>query len=193
MKIYFTASVSAKKDHPGLVERYEKIVKHLEELGHKVMADHVLKLNHDFIKEVDDNYRMQYYKELLDQINKADLVFAELSYSSASIGHEVSLAIEKNKPVLIASESGRVPQIYKAMKQQTIYFAEYDDIDDLLDRLEELIKNVKEGEDIRFNFLIPPSMVDYLEWVSRTERIPKSVYLRNLIREELEKNEEYQA
>jgi len=191
LKIYFTASVSAKDVKPEIGERYQRIVEALEQLGHTVMADHVLSVDHADILERDDDYRVSYYREMLDKINRADLVFAELSYSSASIGHEVTLALEKNKPIIIASESGRIPQIFKAIRGDTIYFVEYDRIEDLIDRLEDEIANVKEGEDIRFNFLIPPSMVDYLEWVSKKHRIPKSVFLRDLIKREMENDTEY--
>ena len=193
MKIYFTASVSAKELHPEIEKRYVRIVEKLEQLGHKVEADHVLSLHHEDIKHVDDEYRMNYYREMIKTINRVDIVITELSYSSASIGHEISLALEKNKPVIILCEEGRIPQIYKAMQSHDLYFVEYTDENDLLERLEEEINNVKEGEDIRFNFLIPPSMVDYLEYVSKRDRVPKSVYIRNLIRDELRKDKEYEG
>lgn len=191
MKIYFTASVSAIEENPTLKERYAVIVKKLEDLGHTVFAKHVLGIDYAEIKDKSDAYRVDYYRQMLQQINKCDLVFAELSYSSASIGHEVSLALEKNKPIIIASEQGRVPQIFKAIRGDSIYFLEYQDESDLLERLEDEIVAVKEGEDIRFNFLVPPSMVDYLEWVSKKRRIPKSVFLRDLIKREMEVDDGY--
>lgn len=193
MKIYFTASVHAKEERLELAARYNAIVNKLGELGHEVMSDHVLKLEHDFIQNVDDDYRVKYYREMLDKINRADLIFAEVSYSSASIGHEVSVALDKNKPVILVSEQGRMPQIYKAMRDYDIYCVEYKSTDDLLMRLEDEIQNVKEGEDIRFNFLIPPSMVDYLEWVSKSRRIPKSVFIRDLVKREMQNDEGYQS
>jgi hypothetical protein len=189
MKIYFTASVSAKEEHPEVTKDYERIVRKLEALGHEVTADHVINVDHEFIKNVEDDYRTKYYRELLNKINRADLVFSEMTYSSASIGHEVTLALEKNKPVVVASKTGRIPQIFKAIQESNLHFIEYDKLEDLLERLEGELEEVKEGEDIRFNFLIPPSMVDYLEWVSRTKRIPKSVFIRNLIKGEMTKDE----
>ncbi len=191
MKIYFTASVSAKNDHPQIGEVYEKIVKKLESLGNKVIADHVLKMGYEDIQQISDEKRVAYYKDMLKNINQADVVVAETSYSSASIGHELSLALEKNKPIVLISKEGRVPQIYKAMREHDIYIVEYLKIDELLDRLDDELARVKEGEDIRFNFLVPPYMVDYLEWVSKKRRIPKSVFLRDLINREMEADEEY--
>ena len=193
MKIYFTASVSAKLEHAEISETYQSVVKKLESLGHTVYSDHVLKLQHKDIQTVDDKFRLQYYRDLLTKINSCDLVFAEMSYSSASIGHEVSLAIEKNKPVIIASKAGRIPQIFKALQQHDVYTIEYTNLDDLLDRLDDEIRQVKEGEDIRFNFLIPPTMVDYLEWVSKFRRIPKSVFIRDLIKGEMETDKEFKS
>ena len=172
-------------------EIYKEIVDRLEQLGHSVIADHVLKLDLDFVENVDDEYRVNYYREMIKNINEADVVFAEMTYSSSSIGHEVTLALEKNKSVIIATRKGEIPQIFKALKEQQVYFIEYETVNGLLGQLEEELELVKEGEDIRFNFLIPPTMVDYLEWISKQRRIPKSVFLRNLVRREMEKDEEY--
>ncbi|PIZ45018.1 hypothetical protein COY32_05750 [candidate division WWE3 bacterium CG_4_10_14_0_2_um_filter_41_14] len=191
MKIYFTASLSAKQKDPAMGEIYKEIVDRLEQLGHSVIADHVLKLDLDFVENVDDEYRVNYYREMIKNINEADVVFAEMTYSSSSIGHEVTLALEKNKSVIIATRKGEIPQIFKALKEQQVYFIEYETVNGLLGQLEEELELVKEGEDIRFNFLIPPTMVDYLEWISKQRRIPKSVFLRNLVRREMEKDEEY--
>ncbi|NCS32190.1 hypothetical protein GW793_01730 [bacterium] len=191
MKIYFTASLSAKEKDQSIGEVYSEIVEKLEQLGHTVIADHVLDLDLDFVEKVDDEYRVNYYRTMLKNINEADIVFAEMTHSSSSIGHEVTLALEKNKAVIIATQTGEIPQIFKALKDQQVYFIEYKETSELLNRLEEELDLVKEGEDIRFNFLIPPSMVDYLEWVSKQRRVPKSVFLRNLIRGEMEKDTDY--
>lgn len=191
MKIYFTASITAKQKDPQIGEVYKEIVDRLEQLGHTVIADHVLDKDIDFVKKVDDDYRVDYYRKMLREINECDVVFAEMTYSSSSIGHEVTLALERKKSVIIATRKGEIPQIFRALRDQQIYFIEYDDVDGLLGQLEEELDLVKEGEDIRFNFLIPPTMVDYLEWVSKQRRVPKSVFLRNLVRREMEKDEEY--
>lgn len=192
MKIYFTASIAAKEGNPEIAYIYSEVVKKLRDLGHQVDGDHVIDVDYEVILAVDDEYRVDYYKKLLKRINAADLVFAELTYSSASIGHEVSLALEKNKPVVVAAQTGTIPQVFLGVRDPHLYFMEYATLEDLLSKLEGELENVREGEDIRFNFLIPPSMVDYLEWISRTRRIPKSVFLRDLISREIEKDKEYQ-
>ncbi|NTV31575.1 hypothetical protein HGA91_06385 [candidate division WWE3 bacterium] len=191
MTIYFTASIAGKRDHPEIMERYKSIVDKLRSLGHEVLSDHVLQADYDQVLNAEDDYRVKFYRDMLNKINKADLVFAEMSVSSASIGHEVTIALEKNKPVIIASESG-IPQIFKALQDHNIYFLEYKGLDQLLSQLEDEIESVKEGEDIRFNFLIPPTMVDYLEWVSKSRRIPKSVFIRDLVKREMLNDEGYQ-
>lgn len=192
MKIYFTASVAAKDNFPDAKEIYEKIVSELKALGHQVIAEHVVGMDYQEIMDQDDDKRVMYYKEMLSQINNADMVVAELTYSSASIGHEVTLAIEKNKPVLVLAKRDTTPRIFYALRDwDNLHITEYDKVEDLISILPDEIRQVKEGEDIRFNFLIPPSMVDYLEWVSKHRRVPKSVFIRNLIKRELESDEEF--
>jgi len=194
MKIYFTASVGAKRERPELSDRYRSIVDKLNELGHKVSGDHVLGLEYSDIENVDDEFRVKYYRDMLKKINNSDMVVAEFSDSSASIGHEVTLALDKKIPVLILTEKGKVPQIFRALQgDDQLYIYEYGSEGELLLNLEDQVRNVKEGEDIRFNFLIPPSMVDYLEWVSKNRRIPKSVFLRDLITRELDNDSEFQS
>jgi len=53
--------------------------------------------------------------------------------------------------------------------------------------LEEALNQV----DVRFNFFISPQIGRYLDWVSQKKRIPRAVYLRKLIEEEMNSNTEY--
>ena len=46
-------------------------------------------------------------------------------------------------------------------------------------------------QDVRFNFFISPAIGNYLDWISKEKKIPRSVYLRNLIEKDMEENEEY--
>jgi len=106
MNIYFTASIHAKQTDPTIDESYRSIVAKLNELGYKVESDHVLNFDQEFMETIDDEHRVRFYRKVLEMINKADIVIAEMTYASASIGHEVSVDLEKNKPVLILCRKG---------------------------------------------------------------------------------------
>ncbi|MBU1088374.1 hypothetical protein KKA02_00630, partial [Patescibacteria group bacterium] len=42
--------------------------------------------------------------------------------------------------------------------------------------------------DVRFNFFVSPKILSYLDWVAKTKRIPRSVFLRGLIEKEMRKD-----
>ena len=50
---------------------------------------------------------------------------------------------------------------------------------------------VSSAQDVRFNFFISPTIGLYLDWISKNKRIPRAVYLRKLIEEEMRENKEY--
>jgi len=186
MKIYFTASLRGDKGH------YKKIVAYLEDLGHTVASDHVLKLDSDFVDNVDDDYRVKYYRDMLKTISGSDIVVAEVTESSTSIGHEVTVALEKGKPVIGLCYRDDVPTIFKAIRDEKFIIVSYDELDSSLERaLKRAIKKAQKTVDIRFNFFISPEIARYLDWLSKYKRIPRSVYLRDLIENEMEKNTEY--
>jgi hypothetical protein len=51
---------------------------------------------------------------------------------------------------------------------------------------------LSDTQDVRFNFFISPQIGNYLDWVSKNKRIPRAVYLRRLIEEDMKNNKEYE-
>lgn len=186
MRIYFTASLRGNKNH------FKRIVEYLQDLGHNVESDHVLKLDSDFVDSVDDDYRVKYYRNMLKTISSSDMVVAEVTESSTSIGHEVTVALEKGKPVVGLCYKDDVPTIFKAIRDERFHILTYDDTGEKLERdLKRMIKKAQKTMDIRFNFFISPEIARYLDWLNKYKRIPRSVYLRDLIEKEMEENTEY--
>jgi len=50
---------------------------------------------------------------------------------------------------------------------------------------------VSSAQDVRFNFFISPEIGRFLDWVSKKRRLPRAVYLRKLIEEDMRNNKEY--
>ena len=103
MKVYFTASVSGKtKFEPA----YVKIVDLLKSMGLEVFSDHILKNNPDRISLQSDKERVKYYQRMIEMISKSELVVAEISTSSLSVGHEITIALDKGKTVIALTKRG---------------------------------------------------------------------------------------
>ena len=151
MKIYFTGSLH-NKDIDKVI--YQKIVELLIEAGHDVRADHILKTKQHELDAQPASERSIYYDKLNKWISAADLVVGEVSYpSTINIGHEISLALDKGKPVLALYQKGRAPGVLQGIKSERFMLIEYtySELKKMLDYgLDEAINQV----DVRFNFFI---------------------------------------
>lgn len=189
MKVYFTASLRGKKRYG---KNYEAIVRTLKEFECDVISDHVLKESYEKVETLSDDYRVDYYKRMLTWISSSDVVVAEVTESSTSIGHEVTLCLEKGKPVIGLCEEGNVPTIFKALKEDKFMIITYSNLEnDLRLKLRKALKRAQKSIDIRFNFFISPQISQYLDWVAKKKRLPRSVYLRKLIEEDMSKQTDY--
>ena len=187
MKAYFTASISGKDVY---LKNYEKIVETLKDLGYKVFSDHIIKKSKSDISTQNDKERVNYYKKMIEMISSSDICVAETSTSSLSVGHEITVALDKGKPVIALYDKKVPPNLIRAVASDKIQTLPYD-LASLPEVLKKSTKHAKENLDIRFNFFISPEINQYLDWVSKVKRTPRAVYLRELLEKEMDKNKEY--
>jgi nucleoside 2-deoxyribosyltransferase len=186
MKAYFTASISGKS---AFEKSYNAIVESLKKCGYEVY-DHILKTNSNQIELQTDKERIAYYKKMVEMISKCDLCVAEVSTSSLSVGHEITIAVEKGKPVIAFHDKKITPNLIKGINSEKFQTVAYDK-DNLDEAVRSALDKARSNMDIRFNFFISPKINEYLDWISRVKRVPRAVYLRELVEKEIEKNKEY--
>lgn len=191
MKIYFSASMSgAPREHK---ERYKKIVDNLKELGHRVIAEHLFGRHADVFmdrdSEISDEARALHQK-MLAWKNQADLVIVEASYPSISIGQEVSYAINHNKPTIVLYIQDRQPHVLRSIGEEYLHIVEYND-SNLRKTLKDYIEYARETADTRFNFFVSSEIDSFLDWISKQKKVPRAVFLRQLIEDDMKKNREY--
>ncbi len=190
MKIYFSAALYA-KDKYG--KYYEQIVKTLESLGHTVQHDQITGKSNtvELVNNRTEAERDAFYKSLLKWMNQADIVVIEASFpSSLNIGHEITLALEKGKPVVVLYKKGAGSMFLNGIHSDKLFLVEYDE-DNLVETVKDSISYAKDQSDTRFNFFLPPSLMSYMDWVADKRKVPRSVYLRELIERDREKNRDY--
>ncbi len=188
MKVYFTASVS--RATPEVREYYQQIISVLEKLGHTVIADHVLGKGKEDIDSQTEAEALDVQKRLSQWKKQADIVLIEASTPSFGVGQEISEALNDNKQIIVMHLPGKKPHILVNQGQDVIYFAEYTP-DKIASVLEDYIEYAKTHSDTRFNFFISPQIGGYLDWISRNKKIPRAVYLRQLIEVDMRVNKEY--
>ena len=181
MKVYFSGSLYPQNEFQS---RYMKIVNCLVSNGHEVMEDTTVSLYPEFLSKTEGEL-MENYSNVLRWIEKCDFAVFEASYpSSLSIGHEISVALGKGKPVIVMYLDEKSPKFLLGNKNDMIIWARYfndlkrSDIDQALSKALETVKN---KVSMRFNLFIPRSLMAYLDWAAKDTGVNKSEYIRMLI------------
>jgi len=190
MKIVF---VAAHSQIEVLGKYYKQINEVLEQNGENKVFSGYLFSSEKEIESASKSQREKWYREGIHRVKSADLVVVEISYpSTANIGHILATALEAGRSVIAIYHKDRDPFFLKGRVDERLMLVEYD---------EKNIKSVVKGaleyitsvQDTRFNFFISPEIGAYLDWISKKKRIPRAVYLRKLIEEEMKENTDYQG
>lgn len=191
MRIYFTASTAGKKK---CRTRYEKIVKILEEMGHRVIMTFLTaEEQKSFLKKS----AQEIYEETKKQLEEADVVVAELgdySFGSFGVGWRVNYALSIQKPVLCIYPEGYdtyyISPLLKGSTSEFLTLRSYK-IRSLKKMFEKYFSKISGKRGTRLNFITTPLIDDYLDWVAFHRKIPKSKTLRDLVYQAIEKDDEF--
>ncbi len=188
MKIYFTGAIS--RITPEMSELYTKIVAILERSGHTVMASHMQNKDGLVIKNQTDKETALVQSKMSKWRKQAALLVAEVSTPSFGVGQEIAETLTDNRQVLALYLKGKKPNILTHQGRDLLYLVEYS-AENLKAQLSEYIEFAKINSDTRFNFFISPQIGSYLDWISHQKKLPRAVYLRRLIEDDMKLNKEY--
>lgn len=183
MKVYFTASLTAKDQ---FFQNYKAIVAYLQSQRVTVISDHIINKTEKAINAESREVRLKFHKQLEHWIHTCDCVIAETSFPSISVGYEISLALKVGKPVLVIYSKGDPPSLLAYHNDEKLMCEKYS-LANVSEVLESFLHFVHEKSDLRFTFFITPRIASYLDSVAKEEKLPKSVYLRKLIEEDMKK------
>lgn len=190
MLIYFFATTYQSASYP---QNYLEIIRTIERLGHKVVYEPLEEDARQQQEAMSAEERQAYYRRFLQQVSKCDMVVAEVSYpSSINIGYRISIALEKNKPVLGLHTKGKASPFLDGNGSERFLYEEYTSAT-LKKTIERALNFAEQHSDARFNFFLSPRHINFLDFISRKRRIPKSVYLRELIERDRLANHDYLA
>lgn len=188
MKIYFTSAVSnVKSDVRG---KYDEIISILENLGHSVIASHLPGKDADVISKQTDAEALAVQRKMSKWKKQADLVVVEATTPSFGVGQEIAEALTDNRQVVVLYQKGAKPHILINQGQDSLYLVEYTD-QNLKKVLTDYLDYARANSDTRFNFFISPQIGTFLDWISRKKKLPRAVYLRRLIEDDMKLNKEY--
>lgn len=188
MKVYFTASARGTAEH---LEQYKMIFDAIQSSGHQNLDKLVLNIDPNSFYDGNHEEQAKLYDRTIQLIKRADVVVLEVSVPSLSMGFVLHKALEMNKPVIALYQSSNSPFFVQGIENEKLQVIEYDGRS-LAENIANGLDYAQEKSDVRFNFFISPAIGHYLDWVAKVKKIPRSVYLRNLIEKDMAKNEEYE-
>jgi hypothetical protein len=188
MKIYFSSAISNVSDE---IKKYQnKIVEILEDLGHVVLLEHRDGRTSESFANQSEDEAMAIHRKISKWPKQVYIMVVEASIPSFGVGQEITEALNDNKQVIVMYLKGYKPHILMHQGQDLLYFVEYTD-KNIKDVLVDYIEYTKAHSDTRFNFFISPQIGSYLDWISQKKKLPRAVYLRRLIEEDMKLNKEY--
>jgi len=186
MKVYFTASLTGKNKYE---KEYVQIVSALKDQKN-IVFEHILTTSKELTKKESLKEKENVYQKMMLMLRKADIVIAEITYPSINVGHEISLSLALGKPVIALYLEGTNPGLLGGDTDEKLHLHAYTE-ETINKIIKEVISKAQEQIDIRFNFFISPEVAAYLDWVSKTRRLPRSVYLRNILEKVMREDKQY--
>lgn len=190
MKVYLNASLRGKKRYE---KNFELLKKAIEAAGHEVVAAPVLEGDIDEKIEGELKKVTDYFKRRRGWLKKSDVCVFEVSFPSTGIGFEIALALQLSKPVVAFHvEDAPKNEVIETIKDEKFQVVEYQ-LDKLAKVVQSALDYASEQMDTRFNFFISPEIGSYLDWVSKMKKVPRAVYLRKLIEEDMKSESEFEG
>ncbi len=169
---------------------YQQVIDFLSKKGYGVTSDYL------FFDKAKQNKilleNLAFHKRFTKQLKKVDFLCVDVNNQRVSLGYYLALALEWGKPTIVLHKRGQKLNLLRALEEnEKLFICDYKTIEDLKDELPMLLRFCADQQEIRFNFFISPKQQNFLNWVTKTERVPRSVFLRELIDKHMDANEEY--
>lgn len=184
---YLTASTEWVKNNK---KTFGLLLEVLSDFGYSNTNEYISSLLNG-VPNPDDN-KKNFHLRTIKRIKKAQLLIADISDPSVTIGALIEYAVSNNIPVLcLCNEAFKkdIPSLMKYYDAKLFTLALYNP-----ENLENLLKNYfetfKKGK-VKFNVFIPLEMDSYMKWYSRKYHIAKSDFVRDLILEKIKTDKEY--
>lgn len=192
-KVYFTASTGSINK---LRESYIKILTAIGKNRCKNLNDYIGKVLEG--KEIDidrgpktDNH---IYTESLKHIKESLFLIADVTYPSITVGRQIEYALQHNIPVIclqnIKKTSYISPSLYDTEIEAQTFRSYSDSTISLI--IKDYIQNFKSSK-IRFNLFISKEQETFLNWLSDKKKTFKSNIIRDLIEEEMGRDQDYKS
>ena len=134
MKIYFAGAIRGGREK---VYDYQKMVQQFEEDGGEVLTKHVADPNLS-VKGEDMTFK-EIYERDIKWLKECDILFADITVPSLGVGYEISYAENLGKTIYAIYEKGANVSGFLRGNEK-INFLEYDSIDEVINKIDKIMK-----------------------------------------------------
>lgn len=191
MRIYFSFPItSLGKFKNNYIEIRESIIKS----GHIIKSDLLPKCIRLLKEKQTIVPTRKAYEETASSIIKSDAVICDVTVRSTTMGHIITLALDKRKPVLVLyqSSSNNPNQVFLSMYRSPLLTVEsYDNTSDILPIIKQFTFNAAAASKTRFNLVINKAQNAYLDWASFTNKKSKTQIIQEAIDEKVKRDKNY--
>jgi len=181
MKVYFIASPRGVKKFGDL---YKKAYQIVNDLGHTNVDDFIVNIDPKKFFEESYDYRVRHFKRVMKSIKDCDVAVVEVSIHSMTVGYIVDKAVGQGKQVIVLHGTDFEPYFFSGIQNDKLQICEYNK-GNLKKVLTNALAIAKDQLDCRFTMLLSPKIMTYLDDVVEKRKIPRSVFIRNLIEKEM--------
>lgn len=195
MKVHFACSTSELDVYS---KNYLDICNIIREQGHTITRDWIknaVSTLSDYKKGKYKVDRVEIYNKTVQSILASDFVVIEGTISSFSIGHQLTLALSKNKPVLYmmyrdAGENKNKLQnnFVHGVNSPLLTVAKYSSIEDIKKILTNFFNN-NSSVSTKFNIVLNKEIDNYLDWASFYYKMNKSEFIRDIINKHMKETD----
>ena len=189
LKYYFTGSTkNIDKDK----SRYKVIIDYLNKAGYQPQnyvhfpKNNLLRKKYE--KEITEK-EVSVYDRQTSLISKSDMLIADITEESVTVGYQIEYAIGKKIPVLVLlgpRNNYRTPVMLTSDHFGLLTVKKYKTLKEVKKILDEFTKSVTTGK-IKFNFFLNIPLHNYITKRSVKENKTKSEIIREILQKELEK------
>lgn len=195
MKIHFACSTSELEIYS---KNYIDICNIIRDMGHTITRDWIdnaVATLSDYKKGKIKIDRVDIYNKAVESILASNVVIIEGTISSFSIGHQMTLALSKNKPTLVliyndgSDKKNKLQSSFiHGIKSPLLTVAKYSSAEDLKRILSNFLsKSINTS--IKFNIVLSKEIENYLDWASFYYKVNKSEFIRDIIAKHMNRND----
>jgi hypothetical protein len=195
MKIHFACSAS---ELGAYSKNYIYICNLIRDAGHAITRDWIenaVATLSDFKKGKFTINRVDIYNKAIESILASDAVIVEGTVSSFSIGHQMTLALSKNKPTLVLIYNDGSDQKNKlqnsfiyGIKSPFLTITRYSNEEDAKRAITNFLSKGT-SPNVKFNIVLNKEIENYLDWASFYYKMNKSEFIRNIISKHMAKDD----